>query len=67
MSKVERVFVIADKEYKDPNPLANPSEIPGLLAAKHDLPHLINSNIDGPDIKDGKAIYTISSLVGEKG
>jgi PRTRC genetic system protein C len=64
-----RVFKFRFKEeeltVEDPNPDFSPDEVASFLANTY--PTLTNSNVSGPEIEDGKAVYKISTTFGEKG
>jgi PRTRC genetic system protein C len=54
-----------DLKVEDPNPSFSPDEVVSFLSNTY--PTLTNSTITGPEIKEGKAVYNIKSVFGEKG
>jgi PRTRC genetic system protein C len=62
---VEREFIFNNRRYPDPNPQAEPGEIRELLAISD--PDITNASIEGPEIKEGKAVYRFVRQVGTKG
>lgn len=63
--KVERVFVFNNHRYPDPNPAAEPAQVRELLALAD--PDLTNASVEGPELKDGVAMYKFVRQVGTKG
>lgn len=63
--KITRVFIVSGKEIADPNSNMPLNEIQKFLGSKY--PAITNSNISGPEFKDGKQIYTFGSTPGTKG
>jgi len=66
---IERKFSIKkgkkEEFLPDPDPTMSPSEV-----IKHYIPiypELTNAHIDGPDTKDGKLVYSMSTEVGTHG
>ena len=60
-----RVFMHNNKELVDINPNLSPEAV-----AKHysnEIPELANATVTGPTIKDGRAIYDLTTKVGTKG
>lgn len=66
-----RVFVIAGKNNKtknelaDPNPNMEPLDVMKFYSGKY--PELTSSSVSGPKVKDDKAIYTFQTIIGDKG
>jgi PRTRC genetic system protein C len=60
-------FKVGDKDLSidDPNPNFSPDEVVSFLANTY--PSITNSDLTGPVIKNGKAIYKVNSIVGTKG
>lgn len=60
-------FKVKDEEItvQDPNPEFSPDEVISFLSNTY--PSLTNSNLTGPEIKDGNAVYEVQSTFGEKG
>jgi PRTRC genetic system protein C len=64
VSKVKRKFFFEKEELQDIE------ELSLMQIKKHyciKRPELTNSEIDGPEMKDGFAIYTFKSIAGDKG
>ena len=63
MTKLKRVFLYKGKELPEVmgSPEANLTHYSTLY------PELVNATITGPEIKDGKAIYTLEPKTGTKG
>ncbi len=62
---VERIFLFNNRKFPDPNPKAEPAQVRELLAITD--PDITNASIEGPELKDGKAIYRFVRQVGTKG
>jgi PRTRC genetic system protein C len=62
---VEREFIFNNRRYPDPNPQTEPAQVRELLAVTD--PDITNSSIEGPEIKEGKAVYRFVRQVGTKG
>lgn len=71
VKNAERLFVIAAKRESDnitltdPNPSMDPIEVMRFYSGQH--PELTSSSVDGPVMKDGKAVYSFQTIIGEKG
>jgi PRTRC genetic system protein C len=70
IQNMSRVFQIEGKgknnvTLEDPNPHFTPQEVVSFYSNTY--PEITNSNIAGPEIEGGKAVYKISSVVGSKG
>ena len=63
MAQLKRVFVYKDKEL--PEIMGSPEA--NLRHYETIYPELVNASVMGPEIKDGKAIYTFTPKVGTKG
>jgi PRTRC genetic system protein C len=62
---VERIFEFNSRHFPDPDPGLEPAEVKELLAVSD--PELTSAAIEGPDMKDGKAVYHFVRQVGTKG
>jgi PRTRC genetic system protein C len=60
-----RVIKYKDQELPDLNPAAPMESVLRMHAATH--PELSTANLEGPVIKDGKAVYTAQTRLGTKG
>lgn len=60
-----RVFMHKGKALDDPKPELSPDWVLGFYSNTY--PELTTATIDGPEIKDGKAVYSFQSTVGTKG
>lgn len=65
VQKIERVFVYKDKQLKDINESYSEEQILDVYSEQY--PELVNSRVDGPEMKDGKAIFNFVNNVGSKG
>lgn len=63
--QLARVFKYNGNEMSDPNPNLSPKEVMEIYSNQH--PELLNANVKGPEIKEGKAIYEFSKQIGTKG
>lgn len=67
----KRVFVIKRKsesdniKLDDPNP--NMSEVDVMKFYSSQYPELTSATIIGPSMKDGNAVYSFETIIGEKG
>lgn len=62
---VERVFEFNSRYFPDPDPSLGPAEVKELLAVSD--PELTSAAIEGPEMRDGKAVYRFVRQVGTKG
>lgn len=62
---LKRVFKLGDINLDDPNPLFSVNEVCGFYSVTHS--ELTTATISGPEVEDGKAIYTFKTTVGTKG
>lgn len=60
-----RVFRYNSVELEDPGLEHDPIEVRNLYAATY--PEITSAAIEGPDVKDGKRVYTFRKAVGTKG
>lgn len=52
-------------ELKDPNPNMTIQEVVNHYSGEH--PQLATANVEGPEMKDGKAVYKFTTVLGTKG
>lgn len=60
-----RVFRYSGTNLPDPNTGFTPKQVAENYAIVY--PELLNMSIEGPEIKDGQAIYTFHKAAGTKG
>lgn len=66
-----RIFIlIREKEsdnvtLPDPNPNMEPSDVQRFFSSEY--PELTSSTIIGPSMKDGAAVYSFQTIIGDKG
>jgi len=60
-----RKFMFNSLKLDDPNPAWSPDQVREFFATTY--PDLTNAEIEGPEIKDGEAIFAIRRQVGTKG
>ncbi len=66
MSKdLPRVFRYNSVELEDPGPEHDPVDVRNLYSATY--PEIVSAAIEGPELKDGKRVYTFRKAVGTKG
>ena len=65
VTTLDRVFVHDKKNLDDPGPHMTPEDV--LSFYSNQIPELTTATVAGPEIKDGKAVYTFKSTVGVKG
>ena len=65
VTHLKRTFEWNGKTFKDPNPAILPSEVLKILAQTHT--EMSTATITGPEVKEGKAVYVISSKPGTLG
>ena len=63
--KLPRVFRYNSVELEDPGPEQDPVEVRNTYTAIY--PEITSAAIEGPEIKDGKRVYTFRKAVGTKG
>jgi len=65
----KRSFVIKNNSkevvLKDPNPNMEPVDVMRFYSGQY--PELTSSNVSGPKIKEGIAVYTFQTIIGDKG
>ena len=62
---VKRKIVYKGRELADTQPEATVEDVVRMHALT--IPELATANVEGPEIKDGIATYTISARLGTKG
>jgi PRTRC genetic system protein C len=67
ISTPTRVIRWKNRDLADLNPNATVEAVVRMHAATPDHAELATASIEGPEIKDGKAIYTVQSRLGTKG
>ena len=60
-----RVFRYNSVELEDPGPEHDPVDVRNLYSATY--PEITSAAIEGPEVKDGKRVYTFRKAVGTKG
>ena len=67
ITNMTRVFTLnkGKTTLPDPNPEMEAEEVMAFYATQY--PELTNSNVSGPEIKDGKAVYKFQTIIGDKG
>lgn len=66
-----RIFIlIREKEsdnviLSDPNPNMEPSDVQRFYSSEY--PELTSSTVIGPSMKDGAAVYSFQTIIGDKG
>lgn len=65
VERLKRVFKYKGQELPDPDHSLSTSEVKSLLSGT--WPELINAKVQGPEIKDGKQIFSFSEQLGSKG
>lgn len=65
IDSMKRVFKYKKIILTDPNPKLTPEEVQNFYSSSY--PELTTGKIEGPEIKDGEAVYTLSSRIGTKG
>jgi PRTRC genetic system protein C len=65
VSQPTRVIKYKDQELPDLNPAADMEKILRMHATTH--PELSTATLEGPVIKDDKAVYTVQTRLGTKG
>lgn len=69
----KRKFIIADDDnkkgkgtdLKDPHPSMSIQEVINHYSGEH--PELVNASIEGPTIEGDTAVYTFTTVLGDKG
>lgn len=64
--RVRRIFEFNGSRLADPDPAMSPDEVRKMYG-KSGYPTLTNGSVQGPEMRDGKAIYTFKAAVGTKG
>lgn len=64
-TKFQRVFKHKSQNLPDPNPALTPEEVMAYYSNQY--AELTTSNVFGPKIENGKAVYEFKSTVGTKG
>lgn len=62
---LKRVFKYGNRTLDDPNKNMTPDEVMAFYAGTY--PELTTSNVHGPKIEGGKAVYEFKTTVGTKG
>ncbi len=62
---LKRVFKYGNRTLDDPNKNMTPDEVMAFYAGTY--PELTTSNVHGPKIESGKAVYEFKTTVGTKG
>lgn len=62
---IPRVFKYNDKELPEINPDLPPKQV--MEVYSNTYPELNNAKLSGPEIKDGKQVFTFSAVLGTKG
>lgn len=64
-SKLPREFRYNNIELEDPGPQHDAVDVRNLYSATY--PEIVSAAIEGPELKDGKRVYTFRRAVGTKG
>jgi|NorSeaMetagenome_1021524.scaffolds.fasta_scaffold01006_5 PRTRC genetic system protein C len=64
-SRLTRQFKYKEIVLDDPNPEWNTKQVIDFYTGTY--PELINSNLEGPSVKEDKMVYTINTKTGTKG
>ncbi len=64
-TQLPRVFKYNSVELEDPGPEHDPVDVRNLYSATY--PEIVSAAIEGPEVKDGKRVYTFRKAVGTKG
>lgn len=62
---LKRVFKYRDKVLKDPDPKMSPDAVMQFYTGTY--PELTTSNVHGPKVEDGLAVYEFKTTIGTKG
>lgn len=62
---LKRVFKFGNKTLSDPDKSMTPDEVMNFYAGTY--PELTTSNVHGPKVEDGQAVYEFKTTVGTKG
>ena len=65
VNNIERVFEHDGKELADPSPDMSPENV--LAHYSNIYPALTTATVQGPEVKDGKAVYSFNTSIGTKG
>jgi PRTRC genetic system protein C len=60
-----RVFMYNSVELEDPGPEHDAVDVRNLYSATY--PEIVSAAIEGPELKNGKRVYTFRRAVGTKG
>ncbi len=62
---LKRKFKFRDKTLKDPDPSMSPEDVMQFYTGTY--PELTTSNVHGPKVENGEAVYEFKTTVGTKG
>lgn len=65
VNALRRVFIYNGTELADPGTHLGPQQVADIYSPA--FPELLNTSIEGPEIKNGKAIYKFFKAAGGKG
>lgn len=65
LTGLKRVFKFGNKTLSDPDKSMTPDEVMNFYAGTY--PELTTSNVHGPKVEDGQAVYEFKTTVGTKG
>lgn len=65
VNALKRVFVYGDKKLDDPNSEWNTKQVIDFYSGTY--PEIVNSNLEGPEVKGNVLEYTINTKKGTKG
>ncbi len=71
IKNAKRIFLlIRDKEsdnvtLPDPNPNMGPEDVQRFYSSEY--PELTSSTVTGPSMKEGDAVYSFQTIIGDKG
>ncbi|PNP96440.1 PRTRC system protein C [Hoylesella timonensis] len=65
LTGLKRVFKFGNRTLSDPDKSMTPDEVMNFYAGTY--PELTTSNVHGPKVEDGQAVYEFKTTVGTKG
>lgn len=65
LAGLKRIFKFGNRTLSDPDKSMTPDEVMNFYAGTY--PELTTSNVHGPKVEDGQAVYEFKTTVGTKG
>lgn len=65
LTGLKRIFKFGNRTLSDPDKSMTPDEVMNFYAGTY--PELTTSNVHGPKVEDGQAVYEFKTTVGTKG